>query len=351
VSVDIVTDAEDWDAALDHLAPSGGDDIYFKLDYARLYAAPLRSAARAELFVMRRGGDVVAMPYLVSPVPNSAFFDFETPYGYGGPLSNTQDASLMNAFWSAFVASCADRDIVAGFIRFHPILRTVSASDPSIVATTLDRETVSVDLRQSAEELWSSYSSKTRTNIRKAEKSGVTVEAVEDESDYHAFSDLYETRMAELDAPDWYRFGRDYVLAIRDLETQSRRLYLARVDGEVVGGLLVLLSPSMAHAHLSASPAAYRRYNVNAAMRHAANHDLIQTGRTWFHYGGGRTADPSDPLYRFKSGFSSTRMAFHTGAVVVDPRSYDGLCNAWREANPISAKTHARRVLRYRSCD
>ena len=53
------------------------------------------------------------------------WYDFVTPYGYGGPLiTEVEDGAkeqLVKAFYEEFSRYCAEQKIVSEFVRFHPI--------------------------------------------------------------------------------------------------------------------------------------------------------------------------------------------------------------------------------------
>lgn len=339
---DFITDADAWGRALAPLADAGGDDVYFSHAYAALSSG--RDGEPA-LFAGRDGGCNFAFPVIRRPVGNTGDFDFETPYGYGGPLADTADAAALARFWGAFRKACSGARITAGFIRFHPLLDTHKAAAPGAAQIRHDRDTVFVDLRASEDALWSGYAGRARTDVRKARKCGVDV-AVSD--DMAAFAALYRARMRELDAGEPYFFDDAYFAAVQALGPGRRRLYLARAGGETIGGALVLLSPRFAHYHLAAAPKARQNLSPAAAVCDEMIRSLAASGREALHLGGGRTAAADDPLLRFKAGFSKARRPFHTGAMIIDAGAYERHCAAWRAAHPDKAARGGGRVLCYR---
>ena len=54
------------------------------------------------------------------------YFDLETPYGYGGPISNSNDKNFLNEANNFFCEWIKSNFIVAELIRFNPILKNYS---------------------------------------------------------------------------------------------------------------------------------------------------------------------------------------------------------------------------------
>ena len=116
--LDAVADEEAWRQALGAL-PDALQDAYFQPDYVRLPTSP--GETRALLFLCRRGADVWAHPILLRPVPPMGedsftrdLFDVETAYGYGGPLSTTDDGRFLRDSNAAFFEWLRERGVVLG---------------------------------------------------------------------------------------------------------------------------------------------------------------------------------------------------------------------------------------------
>ncbi|HSP16250.1 MAG TPA: GNAT family N-acetyltransferase [Thermoanaerobaculia bacterium] len=324
------------------------DDVYFRPAYCALYARPDDSS---ELFVFEMEGEVFALPWLVRPIESPAvrsLFDFETPYGYGGPLSTSSDPAFLGAAWNALEGHCSRRGIVCGFIRFHPLLENHRWVHSRSVTVVNDRQTVVLTLSKERDRVLADYSPDTRRNVRKGEKAGVKISVHTDAASLKVFACLYAAHMKELDAHDDYLFGEGYFNAVPTLGNGAWRVYLAERQGEVLGGALILLSGRWAHYHLSSSLKAHNAFAPNAMLRHAVTMDLLGKSQERLHYGGGRTAAADDSLLRFKGGFSPERAAFHFGGLICDPAAYEAICSHWAWTRPDLAEKYGGRFLRYR---
>ncbi|MBK9018664.1 MAG: GNAT family N-acetyltransferase [Sulfuritalea sp.] len=273
-------------------------DVYFDSAYLGLYAGG-SEAREVEAYCYEADGDRFFLPYLKAPIPGfPGLWDFQSAYGYGGPLATTDEAGFLGAAWTAFMQEAGDRGGVCGLLRFHPLLNTerFAASPVSLIS---DRDTVWLDLQRPAEEVYSEYSKENRRKLRKASREGVAVEAGSGSDVLSAFCELYSGRMSELGARSEYFFGRGYFNAIAGLGPEAYRVYLCRnAPGEVIGGALILLSPQFVHYHLSASREDCFHMAPNNVLRDGVIRDFVGGTRSAIHFGGGLTGDPKDSLWR-----------------------------------------------------
>lgn len=113
-------DASAWNEVLCMDGIKG--DVFFTFEYCNLYKTTENSI---EAFYYSLGGDIFFLPYIKAAIPGTDFFDIETPYGYGGVLSNTSDKldeKFLEGAWSCFKEHCEKSEIMAGLIRFHPLI-------------------------------------------------------------------------------------------------------------------------------------------------------------------------------------------------------------------------------------
>ena len=329
------------------MAPYGLNDVYFDHRYVSLYTSPSRTA---EAFVYETDDALFFLPYLIDEIQTDIadLYDFETAYGYSGPLSTSRDPKFLDNAWKAFDTMCTERGVVAGFIRFHPHMENHRFAVPRNMTIIPDCETVYIDLNQDEDAVWQGYASDNRNRIRKSMKMGVVVEIHREAAALTTFSRFYLKRMEELSADESYRFGQDYFRGIGDLGSDRFRVYLAKHGNEIIGGALILLSGRYAHFHLSASPVEFREFSANNRLRHDVIVDLLGQGLEILNFGGGRTGDPKDPLLNFKSRFSRARAQRYIGKYVVGQADYDAVCAAWRGAHPDKVDAYGNHLMCYR---
>lgn len=345
-SVKFIRPGPEWDRALEPFRRQQLADIYFDHRYVSLYE---NSDARAEAIIFEDAGRTLFFPYLKRRVPSAVgeFFDIETAYGYGGPLATTADSRFLAVAWRAIAEAAASARMIAGFIRFHPLLGTERFAAPPVVAIS-ERSTVYLDLSLSPAEIWSRYARDNKEKIRKAEREGITVDRAQGIEALSTFARFYEARMIELRARRDYFFGEAYFREITNLGNDRYRVYFARRNGAIIGAVLILLGDRFAHYHLSASRRKYFRYGPNNALRHFAITDLLDGPWEKLHFGGGRTNKADDGLLAFKKRFSKQLARFCIGACVFDQDIYDRVCDDWTRANPDKVDEFGRFVLKYR---
>lgn len=336
----------EWDAALTRLAAHGLNDVYFDWRYVALYAGDDGTPAAC---IYDDGADLFFFPFLHRPIPGTDRRDFETAYGYGGPLATTERADFLAAAWRGFGDVAADLRLIAGLVRFHPLLKSERFAVGGPLTPRPERATVFLRLNQSPEAVWRGYADDNRRKIRKAERLGLRVERDDASSALATFADLYHDRMTALDAHADYFFGNAYFAAVADLGAGRRLVYRAVVDNETIAGALVLLGPRFAHYHLSAGKAERFAFAPNNALRHAVVCDHLNGGREALHFGGGLTGAADDGLFAFKRKFSPDAASFFIGGCVLDPDAYQSLRDAWRRtAAPDAVDRYGGYVLCYR---
>ena len=134
----------------------------FHPSYLVADAARECGATRPVFFLYQEAAHVFYFPFLLGPIPGTPFFDIQSPYGYGGPLLSSQDPEFLNRAYRAYRAWCAEQNVVAEFIRFHPLAENWQSYDGERL---YNRETVWLDLAAD-----SAYEQRVRTALKKAAK-------------------------------------------------------------------------------------------------------------------------------------------------------------------------------------
>lgn len=189
--------------------PSSKRDVYFTSEYYSLYQN--YGDGEAQCFVFEKDGDIALYPFLKNPITplgyhlDKEYYDIQGAYGYNGLIASTDDGAFISAFWEVFDDWCQENDVVAEFMRFHPLLNNQQLASPNM-KTFFSRHTVALDLTD--DDIWMhQISSKNRNMSRKAEKEGVTI--VESD-DYETFRKLYDCTMTDLHAESFYFFPQQY---------------------------------------------------------------------------------------------------------------------------------------------
>ncbi len=174
-----------------------------------------------------------------------------------------------------------------------------------------------IDLRgKDSEMLLSSFAQKTRYNIRLAQRRGVEVSRFSGSSSIpeaalDAFADLMKTTGAR---DGFLVRGRDYFHGLLSALGESAVLYLAQVDGQILGGTIAIFYGGKAWYLYGASSNEGRGAMPNYLLQWKMISDALEKECVFYDFRGvPGTGEPTDPLYglyRFKKGFSGNHTRF-----------------------------------------
>lgn len=349
--LDAVSDATSWHRILRRF-PTVLQDVYFWPEYVSLHR--FEPGSRAIMFVYQQSNKIWAYPFLFQPISHigehvleQVYFDIQTAYGYGGPVSNSQDADFLTDAHDAFTTWCQREGVVAEFIRLHPILQTELWLD-SQVKLVYDRQTVSLNLAK-LDHNYMPFSKKARSTLRRAERLGLRVVTYPVADKLDQFIELYYRAMARLNADRYYYFNKDYFFGLSQLVQQDavRFLIAENIKGAVSVGVF-LKGATLLHYHLSASDVEnYVPGAVNQILYTAAQIGR-QNGLKQLHLGGGRTSMPTDSLLKFKQSMATDSYSYYIGRRVHNHEVYDHLRQLWQQFYPSLKSKYGNRLLCYR---
>jgi hypothetical protein len=297
-------------ARLDLTWESLAGDVYFRPDFVSLYARPDRVESLIEPHYRHAAA--------LRPIAGTMLFDLETPHGYGGPVAPTAEA--LQAGLSEWRASQKAAGHVCEFIRLHPFFAAERIAD-AFDHLVLDRQTVTIDLREGTASRWSRYTKTVRNVLRRAGER-LTIEELPPEQ-WPVFRELYHAGLAANRATSRYYYSDDQY---RDLLAAPwSTTYVARCEDTPVAASVFLRGPALGHYHLSGQNDLGRDENASYLLIDHAAEQLAAAGVDWLHLGGGRTARPDDALFLFKSRFSDLRVPFYVGGLIFDRAAFDRL--------------------------
>lgn len=289
----------------------------------------------AVTFVYEDGSAFWMHSFHLSATPGVDAFDVQSPYGYGGPVSNSTDAAFHQAADDAYSAFCRERNVAAEFIRLHPLL---AETQPYLGERYFDRQTVVIEIGENPPRM--GYSTRARTAVRKAEKMQLVAAELPVGENIVAFANFYRAAMSEIGAAEFYLFEDAYFTELS--RVPGMRLIAVLLDGNWVSAGLFLFEGETAEYHLSGTSLDGRNLGAtNLLLDHAATL-AGDAGMRRLYLGGGTNSSPENPLLFFKKSFSSILRPFCIGARIHRPDLYERL----RDAH--SQKYRSDRILFYR---
>lgn len=336
---------EIWNQYLD-LIPAEHQDLYFREEYVRLYET---DKEKAYCFVYQDGDSIMLFPFLRREFQfnGNTYYDFETAYGYGGPISNDHSDTFITAALEAMSEKALSENFVCGFVRFHPLLENWDYFE-KVGRLIMDRKTIAIDLSDGIEATWmNEIHTKNRNVIKKGEKNGLEFIVDEDFAYLPEFEDLYNSTMDKLEADGFYYFAPQYYDQLKN-SIQNKFLGIVKHEGKVVAGAIFFYQLPYGHYHLAGSDKSALKLSPNNYLLWEAAKELTRRGVKHFHLGGGTDGSEENSLYQYKRKFSKHEYQFALGKMIFNPSLYDVICAEWAAANPEKAAKMKNILLKYK---
>lgn len=176
-----------------------------------------------------------------------------------------------------------------------------------------------LDLRQGLDHIWTKrFSSRTRTNINKAERSGVEIEFDTTGRLLPAFYDLFEYSLVRWanaqNEPHWLARWRghrrdplDKLTSIARHMGGMCRIGVARINGQPAAAIMVLEGRNANYSKAVMNQDLVRNLGVNELLHHHAITHATESGCNFYHMG---ESGQSESLSRFKEKLGAEPMEY-----------------------------------------
>jgi hypothetical protein len=288
-----ISDKKTWNSIIEKEFKED-DDIYFRYEYFKLWGDEYDMTPEA--LYWEDGINKVFWPHLIIHNKEKHFnieeFDFTTPYGYSGFLSN----SPIEKFMKEYKRMYNNKD---EFIRFHHLNQNWKYFKDAkkvydIVVVDLDN----IQIKKGH-----------RYNIKKAMERDCEYRIIEDptEEDIENFIQLYYLTMNINRANERYYFSYSFIK--RHFDLLDSIIIEVIFDKEVIGSSIYIKGKKSLHYHLSGRDPKYNRYYPTDLMIWGAINYGKEHNFKYLVLGGGR--GENDSLYEFKKGFSDITYPFY----------------------------------------
>lgn len=334
--------SDSWNKYLNYFDDSK-KDIYYYEEYVKLYET---NETVAKCAVCKENDNVLLVPFLRQEIDD--FYDFETAYGYGGPIANTDDQEWIEIALKSVHKMFIKEKYVCGFIRFHSLLNNAVYCS-NVIQTIFDRITVAINTNETEEEIWDNQIiSKNRNMIRKAEKNGLVYSAEYNFESLEEFIKLYNSTMERLNAEKFYFLNDNYYENFVEKFKDKAFLGTVRRGNELICSAIFMYSKNYGHYHLEGSNHKYSKLAANNLLLWKTALEFNKLGVKEFHLGGGYNSDPDNSLLKFKKSFSNNMHEFYIGKWIFNEDKYKELKNDWIRKNPHKVDKFGRLLLCYR---
>ena len=316
--------SQDWDAIVRSFKEY---DVYWLSGYVKAFeingdGEPILfsyndGTTRGINVIIKR--DVARDERFAGIISEGQYYDFVTPYGYGGWIIEGDYEKVLEAYemWAQ------DNEIISEFVRFHPIIGNHRKMHTFYDVVQLG-EVVHMDV-SSPEIIWDNLKSKNRNMIRKAMKNNIKVFNGRFPVIYDKFRLIYNDTMDRDDADAYYYFDSRFYESILEDLPQNAQVFWAEKDEQVIAASIIIGANGYLNYHLSGSLREYRTLAPsNLILYHAALWGCANGYKT-FYLGGG-VGSGEDSLFKFKRAFFKGNLNhFFIGKKIYNKRKYDEL--------------------------
>lgn len=279
--------------------------------------------------VMKR--DIAEDKNFCGKLPKGQYFDFATPYGYGGWIIEGENTEKLLAEYESW---CRKNGIISEFVRFHPVLKNHELLEKNYDVVPLG-DTISLDL-SSPEVIWENITSKNRNVIRKAQKNGIEIRIGRSKELFETFREIYNSTMDKDNADEYYYFAPEFYESIlSDLE-ENAQIFCAVLDEKIIAAAIMLAANGRMNYHLSGSIREYSNLAPTNLILYEAALWGCENGCKSLYLGGG-VGSGEDGLFKFKKSFyrKDDLPRFHIGKKILNKEKYNELLSL-REILPES---------------
>lgn len=327
-------DKEIWEKLLLKIN-SKNRDIYYTPEYYSLYQA--LGDGTALCFVYESNEEIAIYPFLINSINSLGFdldkeyFDIQGAYGYNGIISTCQEPDFINDFYEKFNKYCQDENIIAEFTRFNPILANQNFSKEHL-SCSFNRNTVSVDLKQSHDEITTQFNSSCKRAIKKAKKSNLTVKVYKNKYPFkEAFIEMYYETMNRLNSIDYLLFNDKYLNRLFDELNPDH--FVVFYNEIPIASSICITSENYSHYHLGASYSQHLDLRPNNILFSEMIKIAKEKEYELLHLGGGNSEKFDDSLLRYKKHFSKNISDFYIGKRIHNQSVYNEVLSQWRHKN------------------
>lgn len=268
--------------------------------------------------VMKR--DIAKDERFKNKIPEGQYFDFSTPYGYGGWII---EGEKTEGLFCAYKDWIEKNGIVSEFVRFHPMVKNHETSRIFYEVTQLG-EVVHMDL-SSPEDVWKNICSKNRNMIRKAIKNDIKIYNGRFPDIYEKFRVIYNGTMDKDDAEEYYYFGEEFYQSVLNDLPQNAQVFWAEKNGQIIAASIILATNGKMNYHLSGSLREFGSLAPTNLLLYQVALWGCANGIKTFYLGGG-VGSGEDSLFKFKRAFYKGELnRFYIGKKIFNQEKYDEL--------------------------
>lgn len=259
-------------------------------------------------------------------ISEDRYFDFATPYGYGGwIIEGTEFESVFTSYYDWAVSN----GIISEFVRFHPMIGNHKFCEEFYEVIRLG-EVVHMDI-SSPEIIWNNIISKNRNMIRKAIKNNIKIYNGRFPEIYEKFRVIYNRTMDRDCAEAYYYFDKSFYESVLEDLSNNAQVFWAEKDGQVIAAAIMLAANGRMNYHLSGTVREYSSLAPTNLLLYEAALWGCANGYKTLYLGGG-VGTREDSLFKFKRTFYRGELKhFYIGKKIYNEKKYKELVDLRNE--------------------
>lgn len=256
-------------------------------------------------------------------------FDIESPYGYGGPISNTSDKDFISEVKKNFIHWCKINNIIVEFLKLHPLVNHFCSYWG---VKKFNRQTVCINLEKP---ILDQYRPRRQKDLKEALKISYTIKKSNKLKEKTKFKNLYIDYMKEINANKFYLFNNHYFKSL--LNSNICDVWLVYYENQIVCGSMILGNEKLkcVEYHLSATVTKKMSEHLHRRIITQSNVFMLNSIAEYykknyfklFYLGGGTSTAVEDSLLFFKKGFSNMILNFDVAYYIYDKKKYSEIKN------------------------
>lgn len=279
--------------------------------------------------VMKR--DIAYDSHFMNILPKDMYFDYSTPYGYGGFLVEGDDTDKLMKSYDEY---CYDNRIISEFVRFHLFHENQKIYNGRIISKS---KNVVRSLSQEIEEIRKEFDYKVRKNLNKAKSCGLRIEIDEKGLRMQDFLDIFRSTMIRNKAKSNYYFDKDFFKTLQKMEDHSIFFHVYNSEDKVIATELVVYGSEYCYSFLGGTLKEYYPLRPNDYLKYEIIKWAKQKGFKYFVLGGGYM--PDDGIYQYKKSFAPEGVKeFYIGHKIFNPSLYNHLMELRQKIENIEEK-------------
>jgi hypothetical protein len=284
-------------------------------------------------FCLREGGDIVAgLPGVLLNFRILRILYASIPYGnligereYFGPLMEILEGEFRK------------RRIDQVRMTESPF----SKSQPPGALKSISTKCTLLDLRGlNKEKVWEGYKKNIRRDVRKAQRSGITIRSGDSMEGVNMFYKLYLASMERNRA--MAKYPLHWFETLYEVVTKKGlgAILIAELNEVAIAGVVLIHSASSAHYFHNGSQYEFLKFCPNELLVHSSIENATERGSSFFDFMG---SDPKDhSLLRFKEKWGSQSMLLNTYVINYHPFR----CEIWEWGKRLGSSQIGNRLLK-----